>query len=75
MRWFPLLPYFPLKSPEVDVSVNIQMKRSAVIRLCLFFPQLSFPHQAALPSPKATKELFKKHCNKVRLDPAHADQT
>ncbi|XP_036938463.1 calpain-9 [Acanthopagrus latus] len=26
--------------------------------------ELSFPHQAALPSPKATKELFKKHCNK-----------
>ncbi|XP_073346024.1 calpain-9 [Pagrus major] len=29
--------------------------------------ELSFPHQAALPSPKATKELFKKHCNKKGL--------
>ncbi|KAM7412585.1 hypothetical protein PAMA_020118 [Pampus argenteus] len=24
----------------------------------------SFPHQAALPSPKTTRQLFKKHCNK-----------
>ncbi|CAJ1064815.1 calpain-9-like [Xyrichtys novacula] len=26
--------------------------------------ELRFPHQAALPSPKSTKLLFKKHCNK-----------
>ncbi|XP_051254561.1 calpain-9 [Dicentrarchus labrax] len=26
--------------------------------------ELSFPHQAALPSPKSTKLLFMKHCNK-----------
>ncbi|XP_035814505.2 calpain-9 [Amphiprion ocellaris] len=24
----------------------------------------SFPHQVALPSPKSTRQLFKKHCNK-----------
>uniref|UniRef100_A0A3Q0SG77 Zgc:85932 n=1 Tax=Amphilophus citrinellus TaxID=61819 RepID=A0A3Q0SG77_AMPCI len=35
-------------------------------RLC-FFLQLSFPHQAALPSPQAVRQLFKKHCNKVRF--------
>ncbi|XP_039986012.1 calpain-9 [Xiphias gladius] len=26
--------------------------------------KLSLPHQAALPSPKSTRHLFKKHCNK-----------
>lgn len=26
--------------------------------------KLSFPHQAALPSPRSTRQLFKKHCNK-----------
>ncbi|XP_031597640.2 calpain-9 isoform X1 [Oreochromis aureus] len=29
--------------------------------------ELSFPHQAALPSPQAIRQLFKKHCNKKEL--------
>ncbi|XP_059187762.1 calpain-3 [Centropristis striata] len=34
--------------------------------------EISFPHQAALPSPKAIKQLFLKHSNKKRLcKPAH----
>ncbi|KAJ7995220.1 hypothetical protein DPEC_G00242280 [Dallia pectoralis] len=28
--------------------------------------KLSLPHDLALPSPEATSQLFKKHCNKVR---------
>lgn len=30
-----------------------------------FFLQRKFPHQAALPSVDAIRQLFKKHCNKV----------
>ncbi|XP_074497204.1 calpain-9 isoform X1 [Sebastes fasciatus] len=34
--------------------------------------ELSFPHQAALPSPKSVKQLFRKHCNKKGLcKPVH----
>ncbi|XP_068562968.1 calpain-9 [Cebidichthys violaceus] len=33
--------------------------------------ELSFPHQAALPSLKSTKQLFKKHCNKGLCKPVH----
>ncbi|KAM9359035.1 calpain-9 [Symphorus nematophorus] len=29
--------------------------------------ELSFPHQAALPSPQATKRLFMKHCSKKKF--------
>lgn len=29
----------------------------------------SFPHETVLPSPQSTKNLFKKHCNKVRMLP------
>lgn len=36
----------------------------------LFSPQQqTFLHEAALPSPQSTKNLFKKHCNKVRMPP------
>ncbi|XP_035535302.1 calpain-9 [Morone saxatilis] len=33
--------------------------------------ELSFPHQAALPSPKSTQHLFTKHCNKGFCKPVH----
>lgn len=33
------------------------------------FQQQTFLHETALPSPQATKNLFKKHCNKVRTPP------
>uniref|UniRef100_A0A3B4TD23 Zgc:85932 n=1 Tax=Seriola dumerili TaxID=41447 RepID=A0A3B4TD23_SERDU len=35
--------------------------------VCIFFLQPSFPHQAALPALKSTRQLFQKHCNKVRF--------
>ncbi|XP_031160045.1 calpain-9 isoform X2 [Sander lucioperca] len=31
----------------------------------------SFPHQAALPSPKSTEQLFNKHCKKGLCKPVH----
>lgn len=33
----------------------------------VFSQHVSFPHETALPSPQSTKNLFKKHCNKVRM--------
>ncbi|XP_005737486.1 calpain-9 isoform X2 [Pundamilia nyererei] len=33
--------------------------------------ELSFPHQAALPSPQAIRQLFQKHCNKGFCKPLH----
>lgn len=55
---------------ETDIVCTLYTDGSYSVSLCilkvpLFFHQRQFPHQAALPSLEAIRQLFKKHSNKV----------